>query len=106
MDRTDDIKKGIYQVLKVGADGKPSSKNYDLSVGILSNVDAARHFDEYLQNIQNVVWALDPNGTARKIGDLSPEQDVFSLFDGIVTFTKNISRNDWLKSIFKFHDDL
>lgn len=106
MDRTDDIKKGIYQVLKVGADGKPFSKNYDLSVGILSNVDAARHFDEYLQNIQNVVWTLDLSGTAKKIGDLPLEQDVFNLFDGIITFTKNISRNDWLKSIFKFYDDL
>ena len=105
MDRTDDIKKGIYQVLKVGADGKPFSKEYSLSVGIISNLDAARHFDEYLQNIQNVVWTLDPTGSAKKIRDLPPEQEVYNLFDGIVTFTKNIGRNEWLKQTFQFQDD-
>ena len=106
MDRTDDIKKGIYQILKVGADGKPFSKNYAVSVGIISNVDAARHFDEYLQNIQNVVWTLDPTGSAQKVRDLPPEQEVYNLFDGIVTFTRNIVRNEWLKQTFLFNDDL
>lgn len=106
MDRTDDIKKGIYQILKVGADGKPFSQNYAVSVGIISNVDAARHFDEYLQNLQNVVWTLDPTGSAQKVRDLPPEQDLFNLFDGIVTFTRNIVRNDWLKQTFRFNDYL
>lgn len=106
MDRTDDIKKGIYQILKVGADGKPFSKNYAVSVGIISNVDAARHFDEYLKNIQNVVWALDPTGSAQKARDLPPDQELFNLFDGIVTFTRNIARNEWLKQTFRFNDDL
>jgi len=105
MDRTDDIKKGIYQVVKVGADGKPFSNEYGVSVGIISNLDAARHFDEYLHNIQNVVWTLDPTGSAKKIRDLPPEQEVYNLFDGIVTFTKNIARNEWLKQTFKFQDD-
>jgi len=68
-------------------------------------VDAARHFDEYLRNIQNVVWTLDPTGLAKKIRDLPPEQEVYNLFDGIVTFTKNIVRNEWLKQTFKFQDD-
>lgn len=106
MDRTDDIKKGIYQILKVGADGKPFSKNYAVSVGILSNVDAARHFDEYLKNIQNVVWTIDPSGSAKKVQDLPPNQEIFNLFDGIVTFTRNITRNEWLKQIFRFNDNL
>jgi hypothetical protein len=105
MDRTDDIKKGIYQILKVGADSKPFSKGYAVSVGILSNVDAARHFDEYLKNIQNVVWTLDTTGSAQKVSDLPPNQDLYNLFDGIITFTRNISRNEWLKQTFKFHDD-
>ncbi len=105
MDRTDDIKKGIYQILKVGADGKPFSQSYMVSVGILSNVDAARHFDEYLKNLQNVVWAIDPTGSAKKVRDLPPDQEIYNLFDGIVTFTRNIVRNEWLKQIFRFNDN-
>lgn len=48
MDRTDDIKKGIYQVLKVGAESKPQSKRSHFSVktALISNLHAVRHYEE------------------------------------------------------------
>ena len=55
MDRTDDIKKSIYQVLKVGAEGKPSTQ-FVCKVGIVSNIHAVRHFDEYLEALKDIVW--------------------------------------------------
>ena len=42
MDRTDDIKKGIYQVLKLGSEGKPQSTKWNYKVGIISNIHPVR----------------------------------------------------------------
>jgi len=55
MDRTDDIKKSVYQALKLGVEGKRTN-DYNYRVGIISNIHAVRHFDDYFDAIQDVVW--------------------------------------------------
>ena len=65
MDRTDDIKKGIYQVLKLGSVSKPHDSKWDCKVGLLSNIHAARHFDAYLESLRDIVWTLDTTGKAK-----------------------------------------
>lgn len=90
MDRTDDIKKGIYQVLKIAASAKPNSKQMKVKTALLSNIHAVRHYNEYLTDIQDIVWTLDETGTAKRIADLPAQKDVYNLFDGIITFTKAI----------------
>jgi hypothetical protein len=55
MDRTDDIKKALYQVLKLGVDNKLKSP-YICKVGIISNIHAVRHFDEYLTDLKDIMW--------------------------------------------------
>lgn len=47
MDRTDDLKKATYQVLKIGAEGKPNNR-FTYKVGLVSNIHAVRHFDAYI----------------------------------------------------------
>jgi hypothetical protein len=100
MDRTDDIKKGIYQVLKLGAEGKPLLSEWDYKVGIISNVHPARHFEEYLQSMQDIVWTNDESGRAIFVKDLPLEQKVFNLFDGIIALTKTYSRDEWIDKLF------
>ncbi|NJL56988.1 hypothetical protein HC928_18925 [bacterium] len=100
MDRTDDIKKATYQVLKLGAEGKPSQE-YNYLVGILSNIHAVRHFDEYLNALKDIVWARDTTGTITRAGQLSPETSLFNLFDGIVTLTSITTRDPWVKTTFR-----
>lgn len=101
IDRTDDIKKGIYQVLKLGSVGKPLARKWDYKVGLMSNIHAARHFDEYLESLIDIVWTLDITGRAKKISDLPPNQDVYDLFDGIIALTSTISRDEWIDAVFK-----
>lgn len=103
MDRTDDIKKGIYQVLKVGAESKLQEKRSDFTVltGLISNIHAVRHYEEYLTSLEDIIWARDESGHARKAGDLSPETEVYNLVDGIISFTKSHIRDNWLKQIFQ-----
>jgi hypothetical protein len=102
MDRTDDIKKGIYQVLKLGAESKPVNKQYQIKTALISNIHAARHYEEYLASLQDVVWALDETGQAKKAGELDRETPVYNLFDGIISFTRNHPRDEWIRRSFEF----
>jgi hypothetical protein len=102
MDRTDDIKKGIYQVLKLGAEGKPTSRIWNYKVAIISNIHAARHFNEYLSSLKDIIWTLDTTGKARKVSDLPQDQALFNLFDGIIALTTTLSRDEWIESTFSF----
>jgi hypothetical protein len=100
MDRTDDIKKATYQVLKLGAEGKPSG-DYNYKVGIVSNIHAVRHFDEYLNALKDIVWTREETGEATRVSDLEPDTELFNLFDGIVTLTSTVARDKWVKRVFR-----
>ncbi len=96
MDRTDDIKKGIYQVLKLGAEGKLKETGWDCKVGIISNIHPVRHFNAYLKPIKDLIWTIGDDNNVRIAGDLDPNTPMYNLFDGIVTFTDNYIRDPWL----------
>ncbi len=101
MDRTDDIKKGTYQVLKLGAAGNPST-HYSYKVGMVSNIHAVRHFDGYLTSLQDIIWTRESTGLARKAEHLSPDTQFFNLFDGIITLTDTLARDAWVERVFRF----
>ncbi|NTW88602.1 MAG: hypothetical protein HGB26_05655 [Desulfobulbaceae bacterium] len=103
MDRTDDIKKGIYQVLKLGSEGKSVSSRWSFKVGIVSNIHAARHFEEYLESLKNLIWTHDTTGNVKKAGDLDPNHPFYNLFDGIIALTECHFRDEWLKEIFELN---
>ena len=100
MDRTDDIKKAIYQVLKLGSSYKPTDNS--IKTAIISNIHAIRHYDEYLLTVRDVIWAIDSSKGIRNAGDLDPDTPIYNLFDGILSFTKSEIRDDWVKSLFDF----
>ncbi|MBL8089141.1 MAG: hypothetical protein JNJ43_02355 [Anaerolineales bacterium] len=101
MDRTDDIKKATYQVLKLGAEGKPAIDKIYL-VGIVSNIHAVRHFDEYLTNLKDIIWTRDESGTITNASQLDPNTEFYNLFDGIISLTNTVARNSWIKKTFDF----
>jgi len=101
LDRTDDIKKGTYQVLKYGAYFGLSSEKRALKAALLSNIHPVVHFDEYLKELEDIVWTKE--GMLREI---SPEEffvskkDVFYLYDAIICFTRNLFNNSILATLF------
>lgn len=101
MDRTDDIKKGIYQVLKLGAEGKLKETGWDCKVGIISNIHPARHFNVYLKPIKDLIWTIGGEHSVKIAGDLDPNTPMYNLFDGVVTFTDNYIRDPWLSDNLK-----
>jgi hypothetical protein len=101
MDRTDDIKKGIYQVLKLGSEGKLVTSKWNFKVGIVSNIHAARHFEEYLDSLVNLIWTHDESGKAVVAGDLKHDHRMYNLFDGIISLSQSHFRDKWIKETFE-----
>jgi hypothetical protein len=101
MDRTDDIKKATYQVLKLGSEGK-TEKGKKYLVGIVSNIHAVRHFDEYLTNLKDIIWTKDETGNVTKASQLDPDTEFYNLFDGIISLTQTVARDFWIKENFDF----
>ncbi len=102
MDRTDDIKKGVYQLLKLRMTDVVN-EGIDVKVGILSNAHAARHYDDYISPIQNVMWLISDLEDVETTDDLPAGTPVHNLYDGIITFTKSYTRDGWLQQIFDFN---
>ncbi len=101
MDRTDDIKKATYQVLKIATAAKPKT-SYFVKTALISNIHAVRHYEAYLQDFQDVVWAQDETRLAKTAGELPPDKILYNLFDGILSFTHSHSRDEWISNAFEF----
>jgi hypothetical protein len=108
MDRTDDIKKGIYQVLKLGTHYKEfhSDGTYDVKTALISNIHAIRHHEDYLKEFSDVIWSVDAEDRPYKIkkDDRAwhvPVEGVHNLYDGLIAFTRSHIRDSWLASRFK-----
>lgn len=100
MDRTDDIKKAIYQVLKLGSEYKPTNDN--IKTAIISNIHAVRHYDDYLYTVRDIIWAQDHTRSVTIASQLDPSTPIYNLFDGILAFTRSDIRDEWIKEIFNF----
>lgn len=101
MDRTDDIKKATYQVLKLSAEGKPN-RDYDYKTAIISNIHAIRHFEDYFTALKDIVWTREETGNAKFARDLDPGLPLFNLFDGIIALTDISDRDEWIRRTFNF----
>ena len=100
MDRTDDIKKGIYQVLKLGAEYKP--KYLNIKTALISNIHAVRHHDEYLKCIKDIIWTIDESRKIRSWSEINPDAPLYNLFDGIISFTESDIRDAEVTRLFNF----
>ncbi len=102
LDRTDDIKQGVYQLLKLRLGA--INQNYIVKVGIVSNAHAARHHSEYIEPIENILWLQSNLENITMAGELLTETPIHNLFDGIITFTKTYTRDSWVKQHFGFDE--
>ena len=104
MDRTDDIKKGIYQVLKIGTHYKEfhQQKDFKVVTALASNMHAIRHHDDYLKEFEDIIWSIDSSDRTyiiikSKSGWTIPIEGVHSLYDGLVSLTRMYARDEWIK---------
>jgi|GEM_PF-4129588 len=83
LDRTDDIKKGTYQVIRYGANYSAKCKESQVKSVLVGNIYAETHRD-YFDDILGVKWTLDG-------------KKYFNLFDAIIGLTDNKFNDEYLK---------
>jgi len=86
----------------LGSEGKPLQSEWDFKVGMVSNIHPARHYLEYLESIHDLIWTIDETGKVKVARDLPADQNLYNLFDAIITLTNSFYRDDWLATTFAF----
>ena len=89
MDRTDDIKKAIYQSLKIGLHVK-TEKN--IKTAIISNLPAYRHGEEYIEPFIGMYWGLDKDLVKIEDSKGIMLNDLRRAFDFIITLEEPVLR--------------
>ena len=109
LDRTDDVKKGIYQVLKISTHFKEffPSGSYRIFVALVTNIHAVKHHEGYLAELEDLVWTLDgvdrsyvlerDNGLA-----IIDSSHLYNLFDALISFTRPHFRDKLLEGLYDF----
>lgn len=90
MDRTDDIKKGIYQALKMGTYIKSDPS---IKTAIISNLPAYRHGNEYVNPFIDMLWGLELDYEENNGVRLLTEAKLRRAFDFIITLESPILRD-------------
>ena len=112
MDRTDDVKKGIYQVLKMSSafkrskPGDPSGVKR-VHIALASNIHAVKHQESYIDPLKDLVWTRDGevDSAIVKRDPLLTEiksSELYNLIDGLISFTQPYFRDDYLRDRFDF----
>jgi len=89
MDRTDDIKKGIYQVLKLGVKNKSDS---NIETALISNLPAYRHGSEYVDPFVPILWGTEDNLVEENGAEYLRRDDLRYIFDHLITLDSPILR--------------
>lgn len=106
IDRTDDIKKGTYQVLKLGAFYKEKISHRKIFAILVSNFFPHRTNDRYLEDLKDILWTkpkyeIELKGSAHEEEmRLFKESGVFNLFDAVLCFTGAFFQNHELEKLF------
>jgi hypothetical protein len=87
MDRTDDIKKGIYQTIKLGTIVKDQPK---IKTALISNLHAYRHGIDYVDPFKSVIWGLESDVDVDT--NCISRGDMRRAFDCIITILDPVMR--------------
>jgi hypothetical protein len=95
LDRTDDIKKGIYQTMKIGIDVLRSFPKENIKTAIISNLPAYRHGKEYVLPFEDVYWTLQSNNKSKSTSFVQYKSEhVRRPFDYIIALEDGFFRGE------------
>lgn len=94
LDRTDDIKKGVYQSFKLGVEVTRDFPDKVVKTAIISNLPAYRHGKEYIEPFYDVLWGFDHSFVDEGGDYLSVrKKDVKRPFDYIIALDHSYMRD-------------
>ena len=103
LDRSDDIKKGTYQMLKYGTSYKEKCSKGKLRSALLSNFMAVRGYERYFSEMKDVLWTKEKYSVVTdgltKRHDVRAFQagGVFNLYDAVMTLTTSVFRDGHIR---------
>jgi hypothetical protein len=103
--RTDDIKKGTYQLLKFGAYYRDGSPNLPVRGALVTNLDPLFLYADYMEKLIDARWA-----PARKFQQVQErpdyqeilDRDLFYLYDAVIAFNRPVTNDSQLVGCFDF----
>lgn len=103
--RTDDIKKGTYQLLKFGAYYRDGSPTLPIRGTLLTNLDPIFMYADYMEKLIDARWA-----PAHKFSQVPErpdhqqvlERDLFYIYDAVLAFNKPVINDPLLANCFDF----
>lgn len=103
--RTDDIKKGTYQLLKYGAYYRDGATSLPIRSALVANLDPLFMYEDYISRLYDVRWAKqrhfeqsDDDSSTLKI----KEDKLFFLYEGILAFNDPRINDPLLRECFDF----
>lgn len=101
IDRTDDIKKGIYQMLQIAEKYRRGCREKRLRVALLSNMHPVVHYEEYLKSFEDALWTHETDIQERvgRVVSLNSD-DLFPFYDMLFTLTQSWFREERLEQAF------
>jgi len=95
MDRTDDIKKGIYQTFKLSVESNRKFAEQNIKTALISNLPAYRHGTDYIEPFYDVYWGYENSFNKETGGKYSCyKKDLKRPFDYIIALEDAFLRDD------------
>jgi hypothetical protein len=104
--RTDDIKKGTYQLLKFGAYYRDGSPHLPIRGALVANLDPVFMFDAYMSKLADARWAPARHFRPSQVEGVSEinEADLYYIYDTVIAFNRPILNDPVAGSLFNFQD--
>ena len=104
--RTDDIKKGTYQLLKYGAYYRSGCPNLNIRGALVANLDPIFMYADYMERLIDARWApaakFHPiDATPDKL--LVAERDLFYVYDAVLAFNRPVLNDPLVADSFDFN---
>ena len=101
--RTDDIKKGTYQLIKYGAYYREECRSPQIRGALVSNLDPLFMFEDYMAKLIDIRWARSGYFMADckdpKLLRIA-KQDLFYLYDAVIALNRPIVNDPFLQNCF------
>lgn len=101
--RTDDLKKGTYQLLKYGAYYLDRCKRRALYATLLSNLDPVNLWAQYLERLLDVRWTKQKYVVEQASYYQVPTDRLHYLYQALVALNRPVINEPRLKSLFDFN---
>ncbi|HEX5608948.1 MAG TPA: hypothetical protein VFX45_02510 [Solirubrobacterales bacterium] len=100
--RTDDLKKGTYQLLKFGAYYRDDAKPPTVRSALVANLDPLFLREEYLDKLEKVRWSDESNFVLTGSNYQIAEDRLHYLYEAIMALNRSVLNDPYLATLFDF----